>query len=34
MDGRAENNLRQEEAGGANAGLCERAGNIQQQVSQ
>lgn len=34
MDGRAENNLREEEAGGADAGLLERAGDIQQQVRQ
>lgn len=34
MDGGAENNLRQEEAGGADAGLRERAGDLQQQVSQ
>lgn len=33
MDGRAENNLREEEAGGADAGLRERAGDLQQQVS-
>lgn len=32
MDGRAEINLRQEEAGGADAGLRERAGHLQQQV--
>lgn len=34
MDGRAENKLREEEARGANAGLCERAGDLQQQVGQ
>lgn len=34
MDGGAENNLRQEEAGGTDAGLRERAGDLQQQVSQ
>lgn len=32
MDGRAENHLRQEEAGGLDASLCQRAGHLQQQV--
>lgn len=32
MDRRAKVNLREEEAGGTDAGLCEGAGHIRQQV--